>query len=136
MKLHLLTLQAFGPFPGTEIIDFDALSEDGLFLLNGRTGSGKTFILDAVTFALYGQVAGERSVTRLRSDHAAPGAVPQVSLEFTLSGRRYRVTRSPQHMRPKQRGTGFIQENQKAHLEVQEAGTWSAAANGSQAVGK
>ena len=136
MKLHLLTLQAFGPFPGTETIDFDALSEDGLFLLNGRTGSGKTFILDAVTFALYGQVAGERSVTRLRSDHAAPGAVPQVSLEFTLSGRRYRVTRSPQYMRPKQRGTGFIQENQKAHLEVQEAGTWRAAANGSQAVGK
>lgn len=136
MKLHQLTLHAFGPFPGTETIDFDALSEDGLFLLNGRTGSGKTFILDAVTFALYGQVAGERSVTRLRSDHAAPGAVPQVSLEFTLSGRRYRVTRSPQHMRPKQRGTGFIQENQKAHLEVQEAGTWRAAANGSQAVGK
>lgn len=136
MKLHQLILHAFGPFPGTETIDFDALSEDGLFLLNGRTGSGKTFILDAVTFALYGQVAGERGVTRLRSDHAAPGAVPQVSLEFTLSGRRYRVTRDPQHWRPKQRGSGFIQENQKAHLEVQEAGSWKAAANGSQAVGK
>ncbi len=136
MKLHTLTLSAFGPFPGTETIDFDALSEDGLFLLHGRTGSGKTFILDAVTFALYGQVAGERGVTRLRSDHAAPGAVPRVILEFTLSGRRYRVTRSPQHMRPKQRGQGYIQENQKAHLEVHESGAWSPAANGPQAVGK
>lgn len=141
MRLHSLTLTAFGPFPGTETIDFDALSEDGLFLLHGRTGSGKTFILDAVTFALYGQVAGERGVTRLRSDHAAPGAVPQVILEFTLGGRRYRITRSPQHMRPKQRGSGFIQENQKAHLEVRDsrtwdAGSWTPAANGSQAVGK
>lgn len=136
MKLHTLSLTAFGPFPGTETIDFDALSEDGLFLLHGRTGSGKTFILDAVTFALYGQVAGERGVTRLRSDHAAPGAVPQVILEFTLNGRRYRITRSPQHMRPKQRGSGFIQENQKAHLEVRDAGSWAPAASGSQAVGK
>ncbi len=136
MKLHTLTLNAFGPFPGTEAIDFDALSEDGLFLLHGRTGSGKTFILDAVTFALYGQVAGERGVTRLRSDHAAPGAVPRVVLEFTLAGRRYRITRSPQHMRPKQRGEGYVQENQRAHLEVWESGAWTAAANGSQAVGK
>lgn len=136
MRLHTLRFTAFGPFPGTEFIDFDALSQDGLFLLHGRTGSGKTFILDAVTFALYGQVAGQRGVTRLRSDHAAPMDIPQVVLEFTLSDRRYRITRSPQHVRPKQRGSGHIQENQKAHLEVWDGGSWRAAADGPQAVGK
>lgn len=136
MRLHALRVTAFGPFPGTELIDFDALGQDGLFLMHGRTGSGKTFILDAVTFALYGQVAGERGITRLRSDHAAPGDLPQVVLEFTLSSRRYRVTRSPQHMRPKQRGTGHLQENQKAHLEAWEGRAWRPAADGPQAVGK
>lgn len=138
MRLHTLTLTAFGPFPGTERIDFDALSQDGLFLLHGRTGSGKTFVLDAITFALYGQVPGDRGsgAVRLRSDHAPPQRSPEVVLEFTQSGCRYRVTRSPAHTVAKQRGAGTTQRNQSARLEVRESGAWTAGANGVQAVAK
>ncbi|MFC7728977.1 AAA family ATPase [Actinomadura keratinilytica] len=79
MRLHRLEITAFGPFPGTEHIDFDALSDAGLFLIQGPTGAGKTSILDAVCFALYGRVPGARSrndATGLRSDHA-PRARPR-----------------------------------------------------------
>ena len=60
MRLHRLAVTAFGPFAGTETVDFDALAAAGLFLLHGPTGAGKTSILDAVCFALYGQVPGAR----------------------------------------------------------------------------
>ena len=73
MQLHSLTITAFGPFADTQYVDFDALSAGGLFLFHGPTGAGKTSILDAVCFALYGQVPGARSGSRsLRSDHAPP----------------------------------------------------------------
>ena len=72
-------------------VDFDQLSDAGLFLLTGPTGAGKTSVLDAVCFALYGDVPGDRSAAkRLRSDQAAPGVAPRVALEATLSGRRFR----------------------------------------------
>ncbi|MFD2284426.1 AAA family ATPase [Streptomyces lusitanus] len=58
MRLHQLTVTAFGPFAGTETVDFDALSSGGLFLLRGATGAGKSSVLDAVCFALYGEVPG------------------------------------------------------------------------------
>ena len=89
-------------------VDFDALSEAGLFLLTGATGAGKTSVLDAVCFALYGDVPGDRSsAKRLRSDQAAPGVAPEVILEATLAGRRIRITRSPSWERPKHRGAGL-----------------------------
>ena len=73
MRLHRLTLTAFGPFGATQEVDFDALSAAGLFLLHGPTGAGKTSVLDAVCFALYGAVPGARQSpgASLRSDHAA-----------------------------------------------------------------
>ena len=78
MRLHRLDVTAFGPFAGEESVDFDALAEGGLFLLHGPTGAGKTSVLDAVCFALYGQVLGtRRTTTRLRSDHADPSVPPQ-----------------------------------------------------------
>lgn len=96
MRLHRLRITAFGPFSGTEEIDFDALSDAGLFLVQGRTGAGKTSILDAVCFALYGQVPGARNAAKgLRSDHAAPGTGPSVVLETTIRGRRLRITGRP-----------------------------------------
>src|SRR3954454_3768872 len=111
LRLHRLEITAFGPFAGTEVIDFDALSDAGLFLIQGRTGAGKTSILDAVCFALYGQVPGVRNAVKgLRSDHAAPGAGPRVILETTIRGRRLRVTRSPAWERPKLRGSGTTTE--------------------------
>jgi exonuclease SbcC len=120
MRLHRLTVTAFGPFAGTEEVDFDVLSAAGLFLFTGATGAGKTSLLDAVSFALYGQVPGARQQARsLRSDHAAEGVKPKVVLEVTLRDRRLRVTRSPAWDRPKRRGTGTVVEN--ARLLVEEA---------------
>lgn len=111
MRLHELTITAFGPFADTAHIDFDALSSAGLFLLTGATGAGKTSVLDAVCFALYGDVPGDRAAAkRLRSDQASPELAPRVELECTLSGRRFRVTRSPAWERPKRRGTGTTRQ--------------------------
>jgi DNA repair protein SbcC/Rad50 len=118
VRLHHLEVTAFGPFGGTVAVDFDELGADGLFLLHGQTGAGKTTILDAVAFALYGRVPGARQDgKRLLSDHAAPGTPPKVVLEATIGGRRLRLTRSPEYQRPKLRGTGTTTEKAKASLE-------------------
>ena len=118
MRLHRLVVTAFGPFPGTEQVDFDALSAAGLFLFTGPTGAGKTSLLDAVCFALYGQVPGARQQARgLRSDHAATGRRPEVVLEVTLRGRRLLVTRSPAWHRPKLRGSGTVLEHAKVLVQ-------------------
>jgi len=108
MRLHRLAVTAFGPFAGSEEVDLDALASSGLFLIHGPTGAGKTSILDAICFALYGAVPGARAGARasLRSDHAAVGTIPEVTLDFTAAGRRLRVCRSPEFSRPKRRGTG------------------------------
>lgn len=117
MRLHQLEITAFGPFAGTVDVNFDRLGADGLFLLHGDTGAGKTTVLDAVAFALYGRVPGARNEgKRLLSDHAPAGSIPQVSLEVTISGRRLKIVRSPEFSRPKKRGSGSIVENAKATL--------------------
>jgi exonuclease SbcC len=127
VRLHRLDVTAFGPFAGAESVDFDALAEGGLFLLHGPTGAGKTSVLDAVCFALYGQVPGARRTTlRLRSDHAAPTAVPQVRLEFSVGRRRFEVTRSPAWDRPKKRGSGTTPEQARVAVRELVAGTWEA----------
>ncbi|GAA2588590.1 SMC family ATPase [Actinomadura fulvescens] len=125
MRLHRLEITAFGPFSGTEEIDFDALSDAGLFLIQGQTGAGKTSVLDAVCFALYGQVPGVRNaIKNLRSDHAAAHQAPRVVLETTIRGRRFRVTRSPAWDRPKKRGTGTTTEHASVILEELGPGGW------------
>jgi DNA repair protein SbcC/Rad50 len=125
MRLHRLEIDAFGPFAGHELVDFDVLTDSGLFLLCGPTGAGKTSVLDAVCFALFGQVPGERDkAKRLHSDHAPPAAGPRVQLEVTLRGRRLRITRSPEWMRPKKRGVGEIKEPAKALVEERLDGRW------------
>jgi exonuclease SbcC len=119
MRLHRLEITAFGPFPGTEVVDFDALGAAGLFLLNGPTGAGKTSVLDAICFALYGDVPGGRHGAReaLRCQHAGDSAVPKVTLEASFGARRIRITRSPRHQRSKQRGHGLTDEQAKVTLE-------------------
>ncbi|WP_280426486.1 AAA family ATPase [Nocardia carnea] len=116
MRLHRLQMTAFGPFAETTTIDFDELGADGLFLLHGRTGAGKTTILDAIAYALYGRVPGARGDKRLHSDHAPANIRPEVDLEATLGGRRVRIIRSPEFERPKLRGSGTRVENAKATL--------------------
>lgn len=103
MRFHELTVSAFGPFAGTETVDFDALSADGLFLLRGSTGAGKTSVLDAITFALYGDVPGERAADRLKSQHAPAERVPYVELDFSCGEQRYWVRRQPTYYRPAKR---------------------------------
>ena len=78
MRFHRLRVTAFGPFAGAEEVDFEALNDAGVFLVTGATGAGKTSILDAICFALYGVVPGAREVRSLRSHHAAAGVRPDV----------------------------------------------------------
>lgn len=110
---------AFGPFAESTVVDFDVLGADGLFLLHGHTGAGKTSILDAIAFALYGRVPGARGEgKRLHSDHADPQTPPKVTLEATLGGRRLRLTRSPAFERPSSRdSTRFTEVQAKGTLE-------------------
>jgi exonuclease SbcC len=125
MRLHHLSVTAFGPFVETAEVDFDALSDAGLFLLAGPTGAGKSSVLDAVCFALYGAVPGDRQdAGRLRSDQAPVGLSPQVTLEVTLSGRRFRVVRSPAWERPKKRGTGMTREQARVTLSERVSDEW------------
>ncbi|MFD5174641.1 AAA family ATPase [Nocardia sp. NPDC058379] len=119
MRLHRLEMVAFGPFAESTVVDFDVLGADGLFLLHGHTGAGKTSILDAIAFALYGRVPGARGEgKRLHSDHADPQTPPKVTLEATLGGRRLRLTRSPAFERPSSRdSTRFTEVQAKGTLE-------------------
>lgn len=85
MKPLKLSIQAFGPFAGKEEIDFSKLGNNPLFLINGPTGAGKSSILDAICFALYGHTTGaERDPQQMRCDHASPDTNCEVSLEFML----------------------------------------------------
>ena len=127
MRPHWLRVTAFGAFGGTVEVSFDDLASSGLFLLHGETGAGKTTLLDAIGFALYGRVPGERGkARRLRSDHAAPGTSTEVQLEATIGGRRMRITRKPEQERPKLRGTGTTTEQAKVLLEEFADASWRA----------
>ncbi|MGC5254743.1 AAA family ATPase [Gordonia sp. DT218] len=117
MRLHHLRMRAFGPFADEVVVDFESLAGDGLFLLHGQTGAGKTTVLDGVAFALFGRVPGARDTNRrLHSDHSSADQVPEVELEATIGGRRLRITRSPDHLRPKKRGTGTTKVNARGTL--------------------
>lgn len=126
MRIHRLEIQAFGPFASREVVDFDQLGAQGLFLLNGSTGAGKTSVLDAIAYALYGNVPGARagSQAQLRSHHAAEGVGPEVLCEFSAGGRRLEVRRTPEWMRPRKRGTGTTRENASTQLREKTADGW------------
>lgn len=139
MRLHRLTLTAFGPFGATQEVDFDALSSAGLFLLHGPTGAGKTSVLDAVCYALYGAVPGARQSpgATLRSDHASVDLPTEVQLELTVGGRRLEITRSPAQPRPKKRGGGFTQEKAQSRLRERDPeGAWQALSKSHQEIGE
>jgi exonuclease SbcC len=123
MRLHAIEIEAFGPFAEPVQLDLESLSEAGLFLVHGPTGSGKTSLIDAICFALYSDVPGSRTKKGLHSDHARERR-PRVRLEFTSAGRRFRVERSPEFVRPKKRGTGMLTVQANVHLQEWVSGAW------------
>lgn len=117
MNLLSLTLCAIGPYADEYTIDFAALGTSGVFLLEGPTGSGKSTIIDAIVFALYGGLAGSSSSDdRLHSHHAPPTVEPFVELVFENSAGIHRIRRTPAWDRPKSRGTGTTRVNQSVTL--------------------
>lgn len=117
MRLHTLTIQAVGPFAGRHTVDFAALSAGGLFLLEGPTGAGKSTVIDAVVFALYGKVASaSASEDRLRSAFAADDVETVVDLVFETGSGVYRVRRTPAYERAKKRGTGRAKQQATVKL--------------------
>lgn len=139
MRLHRLDITAFGPFGATQEIDFDALSAAGLFLLHGPTGAGKTSVLDAVCYALYGAVPGARQSpgTSLRSDHAPADLPTEVRLELTVGGRRLEITRRPAQPRPKKRGGGHTTEKAQSLLRAYDPEQgWQAQSRSHQEIGE
>ena len=109
MRPIRLRVSAFGPFAETEVVDFEALGGDPLFLITGATGSGKSTLLDAMCFGLYGKsLGGSRSGEQLRSDYAGPERPTEVVFEFALGAERYRVERTPKQERASQRKKGAL----------------------------
>mgnify|MGYP001743918566 FL=1 len=118
MRILRLTMDAVGPFPGNEVIDFEAFSDAGRFLLSGPTGAGKSTIIDAIVFALYGKVSSGRdsSDSRIRSRYASEQAKTEVELIFSTSSGNYKVRRQPAYERVKKNGKGVTKQNAKAWL--------------------
>lgn len=125
MRLHRLEVEGFGPFRTRQVVDFDAFADDGIFLIAGRTGAGKSSILDAVCFGLYGGVPRyESGEKRLRSDYCEPDDISEVSIEFSTPAGRYRVTRSPEYLRPAKRGGGLTKQAPSVALEQHTESGW------------
>lgn len=117
MQLHSMTLQAVGPFAGRHTVDFSALAASGIFLLEGPTGAGKSTLIDAVVFALYGKVASaSTSDDRLRSAYADDATDSFVDLTFETAVGVFRVLRTPERQRAKKRGEGTTKQQATVKL--------------------
>lgn len=117
MRLLRLRLAGFGAYAAPLDLDFCRLPEDALFLIHGPTGGGKTTLLDAVCYALFGDTStGERDVAHLRSHHAGAGADTFVALDFAVRGEVYRVRRAPEYQRKAQRGGRLVRQPARAEL--------------------
>ena len=119
MRPLRLTMTAFGPYVGRVEIDLERLGTQGLYLITGDTGTGKTTIFDAITYALYGKPSGEnREPSMLRSTYAGPETPTEVELEFSYGGKTYIIYRSPEYERPAKRGSGNIKQKAGAELHL------------------
>ncbi|ERG64596.1 hypothetical protein L332_09065 [Agrococcus pavilionensis RW1] len=135
MRLLRLELAGFGPYRGRFEIDFAAFEADGVYLIAGPTGAGKSTILDAVCFALYGSAPRYDERAHLRSDLAGPDEATWVELDVQLGDRVLRVRRSPEYERPKQRGSGTTREKAQATLLERTPSGWEAVATTAKEVG-
>lgn len=117
MRPEKLVISAFGPYAAKTEIDFRILGENGLYLVTGDTGAGKTTLFDAITFALYGETSGGvREAGMLRSKYADEDTRTYVELTFLCNGKSYRVTRNPEYQRLKERGQGVTTQKAEAEL--------------------
>ncbi|MCV6602142.1 MAG: SMC family ATPase, partial [Cohaesibacter sp.] len=117
MRPVRLTLQAFGPYAGREVIDFQPVLDAGVFGIYGPTGAGKTSIFDAISFALFGVASGdERLAEDMISHYADPSMLTFVELVFDLGPKRYVARRVPTQQRPASRGGGFTTQAHEAYL--------------------
>jgi exonuclease SbcC len=127
MRIMSVEIEGFGPFKDTERVDFTAFDDFGIFLITGRTGAGKSTILDAICFALYGSVPrydNYTGATRLRSDHCSISDETKVALTFEVNGIEYRIARNPEYERPKARGEGTTKETARVELAQRTGGDW------------
>ena len=125
MRINRLRIEGFGPYKEAQDVDFDAFADDGIFLISGKTGAGKSSILDAICFALYNSVPRyDGSEKQLRSDHCELGDPTRVTVEFTVQDSLYRVERSPEYQRPALRGGGTTTQKAEAQLEEFRDGDW------------
>ncbi len=124
MRPIRLKMSAFGPYAGVETIELDALGTEGIYLITGDTGAGKTTIFDAITFALFGCASGaERTGSMMRSNYALPETPTEVELEFLYQNKKYRVRRNPEYPRPKARGEGTTKQSADATLFLPDGST-------------
>lgn len=117
MRPLKLTISAFGPYAGKTELNLSELGANGLYLITGDTGAGKTTLFDAITFALYGEPSGEvRETSMLRSKYATPDTDTYVEMLFSYGDKEYRIVRNPDYQRPKKRGDGLTVQKAEAAL--------------------
>jgi exonuclease SbcC len=125
VKILRLTIAGFGPYKDEQHVDFEQFDDDGIFLITGKTGAGKSSILDAICYALYNGVPRyEGTQQQLRSDHCDVDDPSFVELEFRINGTDYRVRRTPEFERPKRRGSGTTKQAASAELFVRDGDGW------------
>lgn len=121
MKPLRIEMSAFGPYADKTVLELNSLGGQGVFLITGDTGAGKTTIFDAIAFALFGEASGSvRTVDTMRSDFAEPSVKTYVKLNFLQKEREYAITRNPKYERPKKNGEGYTTENADAELVLPE----------------
>ena len=135
MKPISLTIEAFGPYRDSVTLDFSALQDHSMFLISGPTGAGKTSILDAMVYALYGEPSGEvRKTDAIRSDFAEPERMTRVDFSFAIGEAQYRVERLPKQLVAKKRGTGMREQNASATVYEMNDGEWKVIATSAAAI--
>ena len=135
MKPISLTIEAFGPYRDSVTLDFNELQDHSMFLIAGPTGAGKTSILDAMVYALYGEPSGEvRKTDAIRSDFAEPHRMTRVDFSFAIGDAQYRVERLPKQMVAKKRGTGMREQNASATVYEKKDGEWKVIATSAAAI--
>lgn len=121
MRPLTLTVSAFGPYADKKVIDLDSLGTQGIYLITGNTGAGKTSIFDAISYASYGKTSGDdRETDELRSQYAKAGTPTFVELTFLYQGHKYTICRNPKYERPSKRGDKSTTEDKSVELTLED----------------